>query len=306
MSKLPILVLAFNRADHVTKALEPISKYKPNKIYLACDGARNNKEGEEEAVKKTRSAMLNAINWPCEIKTLFREKNMGCAEGVNEAISWFFDNEEYGIICEDDVVLSDDFFRFCEFLLPRYEKEDKIMQISARNTSMRNDKDSTYIYSQVFHCWGWASWRRAWEKMDMSMSGVKNLSIQYLIKRLGIFRGLMMMKTFKTGYKHLESFNSWATRWYLSILNYDGLVICPGVNMAINIGLQDGTHFDADDKKRPGFDLTITPFKWPIKYNDEIKIDIKQKHYDSEYYYQNRLFGLKKIIKKGLSKLLNK
>lgn len=298
MTKLPILVLAFNRADHVAQALEPISRYKPHKIYLACDGARTNKDGEIEAVAKTRETMLKAITWPCEIKTLFRDKNLGCAKGVNEAISWFFNHEEQGIICEDDVILSDDFFKLCEILLPRYSKEDKIMQISARNTSKRIDKDSTYVYSQVFHCWGWATWKRAWEKMDMSMSSLNNISVPYLIKRLGIFRGLMMMRTFKIGFRHLESFNSWATRWYLSILNFDGLVICPGVNMALNIGLQEGTHFDKEDKNRPGFDLAIKPFNWPIEFNDQFKIDQKQKIYDSKYYFKNRMFGLKKKIRK--------
>lgn len=300
MSKIPILVLAFNRADHVRQAMEPIRKYQPEKIYLACDGPRTSKEGEAEAVNATRQTMLEMIDWPCEVKTLFRDENLGCAKGVNNAISWFFENEESGIICEDDVVLGDHFFTLCEELLPRYANEERIMEISARNESYRTDKNNTYLYAQCYHCWGWATWRRAWRKMDMSMSAVPWLKVSYLIKRLGIFRGTMMYKYFNDGYANLESFNSWATRWYLSILVNDGLVICPGPNLSINIGLLEGTHYDSQDKNRPGYDLQIGKLEWPIVYNDSLMVDKKQKKYDNKFFFDNRMFGLKKIIAKKI------
>ena len=109
------------------------------------------------------------VTWPCEVRTLFRTENYGCAKAVSNAIDWFFENEEYGCIIEDDVVVSQDFFTLCEDLLPRYKDENRIMQISARNTSFRTDINNKYVYAQCFHCWGWATWKRAWEKMDMKM-----------------------------------------------------------------------------------------------------------------------------------------
>ncbi len=294
MSKIPILVLAFNRADHVAEAMKAIREYQPERLYLECDGPRLHKEGEKEAVKATQKAMLDAVDWPCQVKTLFREENLGCANAVNDAITWFFNNEEYGIICEDDIILSQDFFSLCEDLLPRYANEGRIMQISARNTSMRTDMNNTYVYAQCFHCWGWATWRRAWLKMDMSMSAVDRLSATYLIKRLGVFRGLKMRKLFHNGRKHLSTFSSWATRWFLSILDNDALVICPGVNLAVNIGLDEGTHFDAYDAKRPSSKIKLGKMEWPLVYNDSMKVDVKQKKYDSKFFFSNRMFGMKK------------
>lgn len=299
MGKLPILVLAFNRKDHVIEALKAIRKYKPERLYLSCDGPREHKLGETKVVTETREAMLQVIDWPCKVMKLFQDKNLGCANAVFEAISWFFKHEEYGIICEDDIVLSPDFFRFCELLLPRYKNEEKIMQISARNTSFRTDIQNTYVYSQCYHCWGWATWRRAWAKMDMNMSSVPQLSFLYLIKRLGIFRGLFMKYYFFKAYKSLPYFNSWATRWYLSIIANDGLVICPGVNLALNIGLNSGTHFSKDDTN-PYPNLRLDNFNWPIIYNDVIKPDIKQRKYDNKSFFKMRICGLKKILKKHL------
>lgn len=139
--------------------------------------------------------------------------------------------------------------------------------------------------------------------MDMSMQAVNTISIPYLIKRLGVFRGLMMYKVFKNGYRNIKHFNSWATRWYLSILNKDGLVICPGPNLAINIGLDGGAHYDSEDKKRPGYDLKLGLLSWPLKYNDDMNIDSNQKRFDSKYYFQNRMFGLKKKLKRKVGLL---
>lgn len=297
LRKIPVLVLAFNRADNVKKSLNAIRNYRPDKIYLACDGPRKNNKRDIAAVADTRQTMLDAIDWDCKVYTLFRNENLGCANGVNDAISWFFNHEEYGIVCEDDVVLGEDFFTLCELLLPRYAQEDKIMQISARNTSYRLDIDNSYVYSQCFHCWGWATWRRAWQKMDMSMSAMKTLKLEYVIKKLGFFRGCMMYKTFKNGYKNLDNFNSWATRWYLSILSRDALVICPGVNLAINIGLTEGTHFDEKDALRPGYDLKIGKMEFPIVYNDSLLPDKFQKIADSKFFFKTRMYGLKKKIK---------
>ena len=153
--KIPVLVLAFNRADHVAEAMKAIREYKPDRLYLERDGPRGHKEGEREAVEETRQTMLDAVDWPCEVKTLFREENLGCAKAVYDAITWFFEQEEYGIICEDDIILGKDFFRLCEDLLPRYKDEERVMEISARNQSLRTDINNTYVYAQCFHCWGW-------------------------------------------------------------------------------------------------------------------------------------------------------
>lgn len=295
MSKIPVLVLAFNRADHVIEAMKAIREYQPERLYLECDGARPHKAGEKEAVEETRKAMLDAVDWPCEVKTLFRDENLGCANAVYGAISWFFKHEDYGIICEDDIILSPDFFRLCEDLLPRYKEEDKVMEISARNESFRTDISNTYVYSQCYHCWGWSTWRRAWDKMDMKMSAAPKLSIPYLVKRLGLFRGVMMKHYFVSAYHSLPNFNSWATRWYLSILANDGLVICPGVNLALNIGMDSGAHYESGDEN-PFEGLTLERLHWPIKYNDCFTPDETQKCYDSKGFAKMRYIGLKKKI----------
>lgn len=298
-NKIPVLVLAFNRADHIAESMNAIRAYKPKKLYLECDGPRAHKAGEKEAVEATRKAMLDAIDWPCDVKTLFREENLGCANAVNDAITWFFNQEEYGIICEDDIVLSQDFFKLCEALLPRYANEEKVMQIVAMNHSGRTDINNGYVYSNREDCWGWASWARAWKKMDMTMSAAPKLTYRLLIKKLGWFEGVMMKYYFTSGYRLVQEnrFNSWATRWMLSVLVNDGLVIKPGVNLAINIGMDGGAHYEKGDKD-PYADLTVESMEWPLVYNDTFKVDWKQSRYDANDFWNVRMIGLKKKIRK--------
>ena len=296
-SKVPVLIMAFNRPTHVKKAMQAIREYQPERLYLACDGPRADKEGERQLVADTRKTMEDSVDWPCELKTLFRENNLGCAQAVYGAISWFFENEDYGVIIEDDVIVGQDFFRLCEYLLPRYANEGRVMEISAQNHSFRHDIDNTYEYSQCFQMWGWASWRRAWKKMDIKMAQRKYLSIVYLIKRLGVFRGCMMQYYFMLIKRNIDAASTWDTQWYWSILVNDGLVIVPGVNLAINIGMDGGSHYEMGDKN-PYADLKIGKIEWPLVYNDSLEIDSVQKRYDSQDFFNVRMIGLKKKLKR--------
>ncbi|MBQ0088271.1 MAG: hemolysin hemolytic protein [Prevotellaceae bacterium] len=296
--KVPILVLAFNRPDHVAKSMEAIREYQPDKLYLECDGARTHKGGERKAVEETRKAMLDSVDWPCEVKTLFREENLGCANAVYGAISWFFENEEYGCIIEDDIVVSQDFFRLCEDLLPRYKDEERIMEIGARNHRPNINKANTYVYTNGFHIWGWATWRRAWHKMDMNMKNWPRISIGHLWGKFGMFKGSMMYYYWKDCYKHLEENTSWGTRWYFCVTFHNGLVLIPCVNLAINVGVDGGgTHYDEGDIDPYAY-LCLQTISWPLAYNDTFEFDKHQLKVEKEDFLYIRKLGLKKKIKK--------
>ena len=295
--KVPVLILAFNRPDHVRKAMEAVRTYQPSRLYLACDGPRDSKEGEAALVLEVQQTMQSAVDWDCEVQTLFRQKNLGCGQAVYQAISWFFQHEDYGVIIEDDVLVGQDFFRLCEDLLPRYAGVPEIMAISAENHSGRQDIPHSYVYTPRFNCWGWASWRRAWNLMDMDMTHTKSVSPWFLTRRLGLFEGLMMYYYFMGDYYHFIPFDTWDLRWFLSILVRRGLVICPGVNLAVNIGMSGGAHYEEGDAN-PYAHLRIGSMSWPLVYNDQISPDPVQSRYDKADFRQVRLIGLRKKIKK--------
>ena len=117
----PVLFIVFNRFDTAQKVFEQIRLAQPPRLYIASDGARENVENEKTIVENIRKWILENIDWDCEVKTLFREKNLGCDINISKAISTFFENETDGIILEDDCLPSQSFFKYCEMALDKYK-----------------------------------------------------------------------------------------------------------------------------------------------------------------------------------------
>ena len=131
--KSPVLFLVFNRPDTTRRVLEAIRQAQPSQLFIAADGPREGKSGEAEKCADVRRIVNEGIDWDCEVKTLFRDKNLGCKVAVSRAIDWFFEHVEEGIILEDDCLPHPTFFRFCEELLNKYRDDERIGQISGDN-----------------------------------------------------------------------------------------------------------------------------------------------------------------------------
>ncbi|NJK84271.1 MAG: hypothetical protein HC912_11250 [Saprospiraceae bacterium] len=92
MLRTPVLFLVFNRPEPTQRVFERIREARPKQLFIAADGPREGKEGEKEKTEAVRKFILNAVDWDCEVKTLFREKNLGCGQAVSQAITWFFEH----------------------------------------------------------------------------------------------------------------------------------------------------------------------------------------------------------------------
>lgn len=170
-----VLFLIFNRLDTASRVFEAIREARPFRLYIAADGPRLHKLGELEACISVRR-LVTQIDWPCEIHTLFREQNLGCARAVKEAIDWFFEHEEEGIILEDDCLPRPEFFSFCSEMLDRWRNNKEIMMISGTNYLFGKISSSyDYYFSHFAAIWGWATWKRAWTQLDLSISAEHSL-----------------------------------------------------------------------------------------------------------------------------------
>jgi len=147
-----------------------IRSARPPRLYVVADGPRSGVPGELDRCNEAR-LIASQIDWPCELHTLFRRENFGCKKSVSEGIDWFYDQEEEGIILEDDVLPVSSFFNYCDELLEKYRHDTNVGIISGSNFVGKYYKvSSSYIFSRNAHIWGWASWRRVWRNYDVSMS----------------------------------------------------------------------------------------------------------------------------------------
>ncbi|MBB4803681.1 hypothetical protein HNP37_003756 [Flavobacterium nitrogenifigens] len=276
--KTPVLFLVFNRLDTTIQVFESIRQAKPPKLYIAADGARESVKDETDKVNQVRDYVTANIDWDCEVKTLFREKNLGCKIAVSSAIDWFFENEEMGIIVEDDCLPTLSFFWFCEKMLNEHRNDERIMMISGTNyfLDIRDTINNDYFYSRHFTIWGWATWRRAWGKYDVKMQTwrkeVQPEDLKFVSDRMYVVKHFEKM--FDLIYNN--TLNTWDIQWvYTCLFNY-GLCLTPSINMIHNIGV-DGTHTTGDVTdshflKSHDFDsvdeIKTNPFIFPNEYYD--------------------------------------
>jgi hypothetical protein len=246
----PVLFLIFNRPNVTQKVFDEIRKAKPPKLFVAADGPRTGKLKEAENCQQARD-IIKQVDWDCQVFTLFREKNLGCRKAVSSAVNWFFENVEEGIILEDDCLPDQSFFWFCQEMLEHYRDDTRIMHITGNNFQKNIRGDGSYYFSQIEHCWGWASWRRAWKHYDKDLASLTQFIQQNQIKN--ITESPDAQKYWIDAFQkvHDNAINSWAYIWTYSIMASNGLCITPNTNIVINIGFgPDATH--TTQFKNPG------------------------------------------------------
>lgn len=160
--KNPVLFIIFNRPKQTQIVFDVIRRAKPPKLYIASDGPRKNYMSDKDLCIQTRK-IVEVIDWPCKVFYLYRAENLGCRKAVSTAITWFFKKEMQGIVLEDDILPSLDFFKFCDVMLEKYKKNHKVGMISGFNPlSHLKLSNSSYLLSSHISIWGWAGWRRTW------------------------------------------------------------------------------------------------------------------------------------------------
>jgi hypothetical protein len=273
--KTPILFLIFNRPKLTKQVFAEIKKIKPKQLYIAADGPRKNKLNDKEKCKETRK-IINDISWNCEIKTFFREENLGCEKAVSSAITWFFKNVEQGIILEDDVLPDQSFFFFCQKLLSKYKNNKKVFNISGHlyENKIKNLKES-YYFSKYFDCWGWATWADRWNiYFDPKMS---NFPLFLKNRNKNIFNLRIIEKNWVNFFKktYNNEIDGWSQIWIFNCLYNQGITCLPEVNLIKNVGFGgDATHTKNNPLNNAHL-LKRNKINFPLIHPKKLKINKK-------------------------------
>lgn len=242
----PVLVIAFNRPDHLAVLFNRLREVQPERVYIAIDGPRSGRDGEAAKVKACRD-LVSTIDWPCEVRTLVQTENLGCGKGVTTAITWFFGQVERGIILEDDIIPDPSFFDFCAELLDRYESDSRVFAVSGCNfvpPAHQSRPDDAYRFSQVPHIWGWATWRRSWSQHQLDIAGwSRQLPFRQLWHRSGrsIPGAVYWASTFELLAR--KQVDTWDGQFVLASMISKQLTATSNVNLIENIGFgAEATH----------------------------------------------------------------
>jgi hypothetical protein len=234
-TKSAVLFVIFNRPDTTVKVFEQIRLAKPSRLYIAADAPRPNVPEDALLCKQAR-AIVDNIDWECELRTLFNTENAGCKKGVSSAVTWFFSHEEEGIILEDDCLPANSFFKFCDTLLEKYRDDSRIRHITGCN--LQHGKkwgNSTYYFSNMTYVWGWASWKRVWD----DYKNLANYNDEEVREQLAnIFDEPLLVDSWVNIFDRVKAneVNAWG--YQLDFVNFfnNGLTIVPNENLISNIG----------------------------------------------------------------------
>lgn len=231
-----VLLLAYRRPDTTARVLEALRRVQPPRLFVACDGPLARDAADAEACAATRALIDRAIDWPCAVERLYRSEHLGCRRGVAEAISWFFQQVEEGIVLEDDIVAAPRFFTYCAELLERYRHDRRIGVISGSNFQLGPPRDGASYYLSLYnHGWGWASWRRAWAAYDAELEGWPAFRDEGWLEEIGGRRFARYWTGCLERVRRGEC-DTWDYIWTYSCWRQGMLTCLPAVNLVSNVG----------------------------------------------------------------------
>jgi hypothetical protein len=294
----PIAFIIFNRPDVTAKVFAAIRQAQPPKLLVIADGPRLDRDGEAEKCQATRE-IINQVDWDCEVLTNYADTNLGCRDRVSSGLTWVFEQVEAAIILEDDCLPDPSFFPFCEEMLVRYRDDQRIMVVAGSNYQFgRKRTDYSYYFSRYNHCWGWASWRRAWQYYDREMIAWPEVRDgNWLNSILDDPRSVKCWdKIFQDTYDKKN--HSWAYRWTFSCWIQSGLTVLPNVNLVSNIGFghDDATHTNNSNNKLSNMlaeDIGFPLKHPPVMIRDRI----------ADRFTQENIFTTPRIVRRIIRKL---
>jgi len=236
-SQSPILFIIFNRTDTALKVMSEIKKAKPARLYITADAFRPDRPEEELLCNETKTAIMAEIDWKCDVKTLFRAKNLGPKEAIASAIDWFFEQENEGIILEHDCLPDNSFFYFCDTLLEKYRYDQRIWLISGCNFQKgKKWGTGSYYFSNLTHGWGWATWKSSWSEYDKQLSRYDSNDIRGQLQK--IFNNPLVIDHWVYLFEQTKSGNidTWDYQVAFAHMLNNAVTIIPNVNLVSNIG----------------------------------------------------------------------
>ena len=239
----PIVMFVYKRAEHTRKVLEALHKNplaKDSILYIYADGPKSDADNVTiENINKTRD-ILKSKQWCKEVHIIEAESNKGLTKSIREGITDIQDKYGKAIILEDDIVTAPCFLTYMNEALNLYEKEEKVMTISGfvPYTTGAEKLPDTY-FLRFMSCWGWATWKRAWDKYipDLELLNKKiparadfnHFNFDGAEDFYGILEG-----TYK------GTIDTWDIQWVATIFLENGLCLFPKKSVTQNIGF-DGS-----------------------------------------------------------------
>lgn len=295
--KISVLLIVFNRPHLVEKQLRFFQGCASiSDIYISCDGPRNSNDSEK--INEIKEIVEKYQGCGKGLNLNFRKNNNGCGQGVKKSIDWFFEHVDYGLIIEDDCLVSASFVEFASALLRKYEHDVRIGGITADFKFLQNELDENK-YGMIKYplIWGWATWRRAWNGYDFEL---KNWDGKIKDRSWLLELSPKSQKYWIANFDKIKKrkIDTWDYQFAYHILSKGLKFIHPMRNMVTNLGFgSDATHtknIKDSTANLPKFEIEAQCYELCDEYK---KYD---EFLDAEYFVHKSIF--QKIVSRLIKK----
>jgi hypothetical protein len=267
----PIVLFVYNRPWHTQQALESLMRNKlaeKSVLYIYADGCKENLPDHAVANFLEVRKVIRQKKWCGRVEMIESDTNKGLAAsiigGVTEIVN------QYGkiIVLEDDIITSPFFLEYANSALNKYATEDKVKCISGYMYPVKKKLQNTF-FLKFDSCWGWATWKRAWDEFESDATCLKERILK---------KGLVEQFNFNNRFdffsmleNYIEGKNdSWSIRWYASIFIREGLTLFPRTSYIQNIG-NDGSGIHSGVTKK--FDADRLNSSSTVSFSDNLTED---------------------------------
>lgn len=260
MTLSPIILFVYNRLYHTEQVINNLKNNAladKSDLYIYADGPKS--EDDNIKVQEVR-AYLKTIDGFKNIHIQLQETNLGLAQSIIKGVTEIVNKFNKVIVLEDDIVASPYFLSYMNDALHYYEDKEDVASIHGYIYPVTQKVPQAFFLKGA-DCWGWATWKRAWDLFEPNSQILLDQIIEKGLEREFDFDGsypyVQMLKDQVAGLN-----NSWAIRWYASAFLKNKLTLYPGNSLVQNIGNDSsGTHSDTTSV----FDVPLYSSKVPVE-----------------------------------------
>lgn len=209
-------------------------------VHVFSDAASNQKDAE--AVQEVRD-YLKKLRAFGKLSLHFAEKNKGLAQSILEGVTSILQDNDGIIVLEDDMEVQPFFLRYMTDGLNKYRDQVEVCSIHAYTYPIDRLPETFFIKGA--DCWGWATWKRAWELFTPdAVKLLEELKRRKLTREFDFNGNYPYTRMLERRVKGENQ--SWAVLWYASMFLQDKLTLYPNKSLLRNTGNDgSGTHSHA-------------------------------------------------------------